>query len=166
MNTTAEGCLIDFRFPLALAPPLLLCPSSLFPPKVASANYFRDGGHVETKWGKFGEAGQAHGEGDSEDEEDEEEEVEDVAIIERTETIDIGVILPDMDGTLAQFVAAEAEADVEFDERGKCACFTDYWKLWLLFLLCLAGIALMIYFMITQYGAYAEAGEANIMDCH
>ena len=33
---------------------------------MASANYFRDGGHVETKWGKFGEAGQAAGEGDSE----------------------------------------------------------------------------------------------------
>ena len=44
---------------------------------VASANYFRDGGHVETKWGKFGEAGQNGGGGDSEDDDEPSEPSED-----------------------------------------------------------------------------------------
>ena len=37
------------------------------------------------------------------------------------------------------------------------------WKLWLIFLLSLTGIAVMVYPMITQYGDYNANAERNIV---
>eukprot|EP00947_MAST-08B_sp_MAST-8B-sp1_P005612 g5612.t1 len=134
---------------------------------VATGTYFRDGAHVETRWGKFGEAGGMHRTGSEGSAMEEEEEDKFEEEVELTESINISVQSPErISKNLAWLKLGREDSFVDHGKKKPCGWFTDFWKLWLLALLCCLLLVGLIILCIVLTGDYNENFESNVKDCH
>ena len=136
---------------------------------VATTTYFRDGGHVETNWGKLGEG---EGKMDDEDEEDEpsdEDTFDDEAARKMTKMEEIELVVPvGVEEQMANMkvVHDNGMEEITEDKEKTCACFRDYKKLWCL--ACLASLIVggLIAAIILKYGDFNSSFEDNVKGCH